>query len=78
MAEEEGAHEGDFEFEVVGELGVSSLGWGECGLDEEAVGGGAREGCGELGLGLEDDLESGVRQGLDESTRWVNQELVWG
>lgn len=60
MAEEEGAHEGDLELDVVGELGVSRVGGGERGPDEEAVGGGAREGCGELGLGLEDDLEGGV------------------
>lgn len=33
---------------------------GECGSDEEAVGGGTGKVCGELGLGLEDDLKGGV------------------
>lgn len=49
---------------------------GECNSDEEPVRRGTREGCGELGLGFEDDLKCGVRQRCNESTGWVDQEFV--
>lgn len=74
VAEEEGADEGDLELVVLcgrggggagGEPGGDGLGvvgraWEMGRLDEEAVGGGARVRLGELGLGLEDDLEGGA------------------
>lgn len=69
---------------LVDEVGVSGLGrvGGEFGrsggFEEEAVGGGAREGGREVGLGLEDDLEGGGGERGDEARRRVDEELVGG
>lgn len=69
---------------LVDELGVSRLSrvGGEFGRgggpEEEAVGGGAREGRREVGLGLQNDLKRGGGERGDESARRVDEELVGG
>lgn len=76
MAEEEGPHVENLELDILG----GARGFGEPGVDvficrvqamsqgcfdEEAVGGGAREGGREVGLRLENDLERGGRRRRD-------------
>lgn len=69
---------------AVDELGLSRLRrvstqvWCGGGFQKEPVRGGSREGGGEVGLGLEDDLEGGGGEWWDEAARWVDEELVGG